>query len=72
MNVIVALWPALTALTLLVIASVGTTVSTAIVTVLFASVPSAFWFPAASANFPLATPTRAVSVLLTVGVNTAV
>ena len=41
-NVIVALWPALTLALSLLIAIVGTTVSTAIVTALFASDPSAF------------------------------
>ena len=53
-------------------AIVGTTVSTARVILLFASEPSALVFPAASVKTPLATLTKALFVLLGVGVNKAV
>ena len=70
-NEIVAVSPAFTDDLLLVIAIVGTTVSTVIVTVLFASVPSVLKFPAASLNVLLATDTTPLAVLLVVGVKVA-
>ena len=72
MNVRAAVSPDLRLVLLLLMAIVGTTVSTVIVTVLFASAPSAFWFPFASVNLPLATETTPAVVLLAVGVNVAV
>jgi hypothetical protein len=71
-NVSVAACPVLRLVLLLVTAIVGGTVSTAIVTVLFASTPSAFKFPTASENLLLATLTTPAVVLLVVGVNVAV
>ena len=71
-NVSVAVSPAFKLLLLLLTNIVGTTVSTVIVTVLFESAPSAFWFPLASVNLPFATVTTAAVVLLAVGVKDAV
>ena len=59
-------------LVLLVIASVGATVSTAIDTALLVSAPSALKFPPALLNLLLATLTVAAVVLALSGVNVAV
>jgi hypothetical protein len=71
-NVTVAVSPAFRLPLSLVTAIVGRTVSTLIVTVLFVSDPSAFWFPAASVNLLLDTLTTPLAVLPAVGVNVAV
>ncbi len=75
-NVMAAVWPALSVATLLVMAIVGavvsgTTVLTDMLTVLSASAPSALAFAAASVNTPLATLITAGAVLPAAGVNTA-
>ena len=67
-NVIVAVSPALNAISLDVIAILGTTVSTERVTMLETSL----LFPAASVNPPEETLISPLTVLLVVGVNTAV
>ena len=51
--------------------TVGATVSTVKVTVLFASAPSTLKFPAASENLLLATEMTAFDVLFVLGVNVA-
>jgi hypothetical protein len=56
------------AATKVIVGAAGTAVSTVIETVLFASAPSAFAFPAASVNFVLATLIEAPVVLSAVGV----
>ena len=66
-NVIVAVSPAFNALSLVVIAMLGTTVSTARV-----SDPEVLSFPAASVNLSLVTLISPLTVLLVVGVNIAV
>ena len=71
-KVSVAVSPAMRLDLLLVTAIVGIRVSTAKVTVLFASAPSALALPAASVNTPLATLTTPFALLLAVGVNSAV
>ena len=76
-KVILAVSPALNAVLSVVIARVGGVVSlgtvlVAIVTVLLLSAPSALTLPAASENFRLATLITLLTVLLGVGVKTAV
>ena len=71
-NVSVAVWPAPTLVLLLVTAIVGGTVSTVIVTVLFASAPSTLKFPATSENLLFATLTTPLAVLPGVRVKVAV
>ena len=68
-NVNVAVSPAFNALSLVVIAMLGTTVSTVNVTVLEDAL---FSFPAALLNLAEATLISPLTVLLVVGVNTAV
>ena len=71
-NEIAVVSPAIRAVLFALKAMEGTTVSTARVILLFASEPSALVFPAASVKTPLATLTKALFVLLGVGVNKAV
>ena len=71
-KVSVAVSPALRLAASGVMATVGRTVSTARVTELLASSPSALALPAASANVPLATLTTPLAELPGVGVKTAV
>ena len=71
-NVIVAVSPDFSALLSAVIATVGTTVSTARVSVLLESAPSILALPVASVNLPLAMLTTPFVVLLAIGVKVAV
>ena len=71
-SVKVAVEPSSTELLAADTAMVGVRVSTARVTVLLVSDPSALALPAASVNTPLATLTTALVVLLAVGVRVAV
>ena len=70
-KVIVAVSPALRALTLLEMATVGRMVSTVRVTVLLASAPSLLVLPAASLKVPDATEITPLVVLFAVGVKVA-
>ena len=69
---IVAVSPAVREFLLVVIAMVGVTVSTVMVTVLSASAPSVLALPAASVKVLLATEMTPLVVLLAVGVKVAV
>ena len=71
-NVTTVLSPRLSVVLLAATAIVGRTVSTAIVTVLFALAPSLLKLPASSENVLLATLTTPLAVLLAVGVKVAV
>ena len=71
-NVKVVVSPAIKLVLLPLTEIVGTTVSTAIETELFASEPSALALPAMSTNTPLATLTTPLVVLLAIGVKAAV
>ena len=70
-KVMVAVSPAFKALLLLLMAIVGSAVSTVMVTVLLASEPSALKLPAESLNMLEATLTTPLAVLPGVGVNMA-